>query len=288
MPELPEVEHAAASLRRFLAGDRIASAEGDRTRLFRGSSRDAFERDLPGRALERLTRFGKYLTLELDAGVVLLSHLGMTGKWVRRSPGEPAPAHSRARLLLASGSVLHYSDPRLLGRLAVLRGVSPGEIPEIAALGPDPLRDGIDVDALARRARASARAVKAILMDQAVIAGLGNIQATEALFRAGVHPARPGRSLSREEVAAIAAGALGSIAHTLRAIGAGEIAYLSESGATPNPFLVYARAGQPCPRCGAALETRAIGGRSSAFCPRCQPERGRARARAGPRRAPQR
>ncbi|WP_437576281.1 bifunctional DNA-formamidopyrimidine glycosylase/DNA-(apurinic or apyrimidinic site) lyase [Sorangium sp. So ce887] len=288
MPELPEVEHAAASLRRFLAGDRIASAEGDTTRVFRRSSRDAFERELPGRALERLTRFGKYLVLELDAGVVLLSHLGMSGKWVRRSPGEPAPGHSRARLQLASGSVLHYNDPRLLGRLAVLRGVSPGEIPEIAALGPDPLRDGIDVDALMTRVRASARAVKAILMDQAVIAGLGNIQATEALFRAGVHPARPGRSLSREEVAAIGAGALASIAHTLGAIGAGEIAYLSESGAAPNPFLVYARAGAPCPRCGVALETRAIGGRSSVFCPRCQPERGRARARAGLRRAPRR
>ncbi|WP_437674265.1 bifunctional DNA-formamidopyrimidine glycosylase/DNA-(apurinic or apyrimidinic site) lyase [Sorangium sp. So ce131] len=284
MPELPEVEHAAASLRRFLTGDAITSAEGDRTRVFRGSSPDVFARELPGRTLERLARFGKYLVLELDAGVVLLSHLGMSGKWVRRAPGEPAPGHSRARLRLASGSVLHYSDPRLLGRLAVLRGVLPRDIPEIAALGPDPLRDGIDVPALTQRARASARPVKVILMDQAVIAGLGNIQVTEALFRAGVHPSRPGCSLSRAEVAAIAAGIEASIAHTIAALGAGEIAYLSESSATPNPFQVYARAGEACPRCRVALERRTIGGRTSVFCPRCQPERRRAR----PRRAPQR
>ncbi|XYH96711.1 zinc finger domain-containing protein [Sorangium sp. So ce1128] len=109
---------------------------------------------------------------------------------------------------------------------------------------------------------------------------------TEALFRAGVHPARSGRSLSREEMAAIAAGIEASIAHTLAAIGAGEFAYLSESGAAPNPFQVYARAGASCPRCGASLETRAIGGRSSVFCPRCQPERSRARSRAQPRKAP--
>jgi formamidopyrimidine-DNA glycosylase len=291
MPELPEVEHAAASLRRWLSGDRIVSAEGDRTRLFRGSSREAFERELPGRTLERAQRFGKYVALELDGGLLLLSHLGMSGKWLRRAPdgGTTAgPAHSRARLRLESGCVLHYDDTRLFGRLAVLRGASPRDIPEIERLGPDPLRDGIDVDALRARAGESARPIKVLLMDQSVIAGLGNIQVTEALFRAGVHPARPSRSIAREEMAAIAAGIEASLAHALAAIGAGEIAYLSESSSVPNPFLVYGRAGEACPRCGGALEQRAIGGRTSAFCARCQPERG-SRAGSGQHdRAPER
>src|SRR4051812_16931597 len=117
MPELPEVEHAARSLSAWLGGVPVARAEAGASRVFRGGHRRAFLRALPGRALQRVERRGKVLLLFFDGDVGLFAHLGMTGKWLRRpaSSAEPAPRHSRARLALADGSVVHYCDPRMFG-----------------------------------------------------------------------------------------------------------------------------------------------------------------------------
>src|SRR5688572_21220302 len=115
MPELPEVEHARLSLRRWLSRARIERAEADPTRIFRGSDRRAFERALAGRRLASIERRGKYLALTFDHDVGLLAHLGMSGKWVRRRPGQAPPRHSRARLHLEGGAVIHYDDPRMFG-----------------------------------------------------------------------------------------------------------------------------------------------------------------------------
>lgn len=269
MPELPEVEHAKRCLQRWLTGKTILRAEASRTRVFRGGDPCAFARALRGRTLERIDRRGKYLLLSFDGGVGVMSHLGMTGKWVRREEGDRL-AHSRARLALDDGSVLHYCDPRLFGRIAVHRGVALSELPEIRALGPDPLADGIDPAALHDALEKSSRAVKVALMDQGVLAGVGNIQATEALFRAGVQPARPARSISREEARALAEAIQASIEHTFLINGPDEIAYLHSGGDVENRFLIYDRAGSPCPRCGRRLEKVSLGGRTSAYCPQCQ------------------
>jgi len=278
VPELPEVEHAARSMQAWLAGERITAAEGTCTRVFRGSSAQAFARALRGRALEGVERRGKYLLLTFDGGVGLLSHLGMTGRWLRRAPGDPSPRHSRARLRLASGAVLHYDDPRMFGRLRVVPAADLLALPELRGIGPDPLRDGVDAEALGQALRRTSRAVKVALMDPAVIAGVGNIQATEALFRAGVHPARPARSLKPVEVARIAAGIHASIAHALAGLAAkADVEYLSDGSGTDNPFLIYDRAGEACPRCAAVLDKVPLGGRTSAYCPCCQPRRATSR-----------
>lgn len=270
MPELPEVEYAARNLRDWLHGKTIERAEAEPTRIFRGGGREAFEHQLAGKKLEWLERRGKYLLLGFTGNVGLVSHLGMTGKWIRRPRNAEAPSHVRARLLLAKDGILHYRDPRLFGRIDVHPADRLFELPEIAGLGPDPLVDGIDAGKLYDRLHRTSRPVKVALMDQAVLAGVGNIQATEALFRAGVHPARPGHSLSRTEVERIAEGIFASIEFTLASTPAGEeIEYLEDAG-TENPFLVYGRAGSPCPRCTTTLEKLVLGGRSSFFCPRCQ------------------
>lgn len=269
MPELPEVESAARSLRRWLDGATIKRAEAAPTRVFRGSDPKLFERDLSGRRFEKVERRGKYLLVFFDADVGLLSHLGMTGKWVRTSGNEPAPRHDRARLVLSTGDTVHYDDPRQFGRMAVHPASELMRLPEIRALGPDPLVDGVDPEALFHKLRRSSRPVKVALMDQALIAGVGNIQATEALFNARVHPARACRSLSIAEVRAMVAGLERSIQRTLDIAGDETIAYLSEAGAD-NPFVVYGRAGTPCPRCGTAIEQVTLGARTSAYCPRCQ------------------
>ena len=268
MPELPEVEHAARCLRRWLHGAVVARAEADASRVFRGGGRRAFVRSLPGRRLQRLERRGKVLLLFFDADVGLLSHLGMSGRWVETEAGA-APPHSHARLTLEGGRVLHYCDPRMFGRVEVHAGSALLGLPEVRALGPDPLHDGIDAAALHAALKKTGRAVKVALMDQGVLAGVGNIYATEALFRARIHPARAASSLTRREVGRIAEGieaAMGAVLAGMK----DELAYLSDGAHVENPFLVYDRAGAPCPRCRRALEKLTLGGRTSAFCPRCQ------------------
>ncbi len=290
MPELPEVEHARRSLTRWLAGRRVTRAEASPTRIFRGGDRRDFERALAGRTLLSAHRHGKQLVLGFDGEIAVLSHLGMTGRWLRRAPGEAPPSHSRARLVLDDGTVVHYDDPRLFGRIEVVPAPRVASHPSLAALGPDPLAHGVDLGRLAAALAKSSRAVKVALMDQRVIAGIGNIHATEALFRARIHPARPARSLQRAEVGALARGVRASIAFALRDLGepGDDITYLSQGAAAqkprrgrgaakarrdPNPFLVYDRAGEPCPRCGHTLQKTTLGGRTSAFCPKCQPRR---------------
>ncbi|MFO0756424.1 MAG: bifunctional DNA-formamidopyrimidine glycosylase/DNA-(apurinic or apyrimidinic site) lyase [Byssovorax sp.] len=276
MPELPEVEHAARCLRAWLDGRTVIKAEAPDSRVFRGGDRRAFGRLLAGRTLQRLDRRGKNLLIAFDGGVGVFSHLGMTGKWLRRAapapgvPREPAPSHSRARLRLDDESVLHYCDPRMFGRIAVHRDRPLTELPEIRALGPDPLLDGLDAAALHRALAPSARPIKVALLDQALIAGLGNIHATEALFRAGIDPRTPGRRLPLAAIERLIQAIHASLDHAFAVNGSGTIAYLSEGDHVPNDFLIYDRAGQPCPRCGSPLTSMSLGGRTTAFCARCQ------------------
>jgi formamidopyrimidine-DNA glycosylase len=269
MPELPEVEHAAVCLRRWLRGGTIVRAQAEPSRAFRGTSRPALLRKLRGRRLLRVERRGKILLLHFDGSVGLLSHLGMTGKWVRRRRGEPGPTHSRLRLFLSNGDVVHYRDPRLFGRLSLHREGELDELPVVRALGQDPLVDGVDGARLHASLSSTARAVKVALMDQRVVAGLGNIQATEALFRAGIHPARRAKSVPRREATALARAIDASICFALEQEGEEEIVYVEED-AGANPFLVYGRAGEPCPKCGRELQKMRLGGRTTVYCERCQ------------------
>jgi formamidopyrimidine-DNA glycosylase len=275
MPELPEVEHAARILRAWLAGRTIVRAVAGDTRIFRGGSPRDFERLLPGHRVERIDRRGKYLLLTFDGELGLLGHLGMTGKWVRRaprpSPGRrTVPKHSHARLVLDDGSALHYVDPRLFGQLIVVAGGAVSELPVIRALGPDALVDGVDAARLHAVLGRSARPIKVALLDQSVLAGIGNIYATEALFHAGIHPSRPSKSVTRDEANRLAVELRAVLELAIAGMVGEEIAYLSQGKGAENRFVIYDRAGSPCPRCGRALDKLTIGGRTSAFCPGCQ------------------
>lgn len=279
MPELPEVEIAARNLRRWAEGRRIDEVGWDpkARRIFRPATPAAFARALEGARLAEVRRIGKHLLLSLErrgAPVGLLAHLGMTGKWVLRGPRDAPPRHARAWLRLDRGGVVHFQDSRLFGRLRTVPGARFEEVPELAALGPDPLEHGIDPAALAGALGASRLPVKVRIMDQRLLPGVGNIHASEACFRARVDPRRPARSLSRAEAKALAAAILASFRMTLDAEDGPEIAYVEEPGAA-NPFLVYAREGEPCPRCRRAGRTAPLqrvvqAQRSTFFCPRCQ------------------
>ncbi len=304
MPELPEVEIAARNLRAWTKGRRILSVEPDpKARyVFRPARPADFARTLAGARFGPIRRIGKQLLLSLDrdgAPLGLLAHLGMTGKWLLRRPGQraegqqdeaaperagdrgaqlhgapryddPPTRFSRARFHLDDGAVLHFADMRLFGRLRLVPGARFEEVPEVAALGPDPLEEGIDPDRLHAALARSKLPVKVRIMDQALLPGVGNIQASEALFRAHLDPRRRSVSLTRREAGTLARAILASVRESIAREEGPEISYVEEPG-SENPFQVYARAGERCPRCGRAELRRVVQAqRSTFFCPRCQ------------------
>jgi formamidopyrimidine-DNA glycosylase len=292
VPELPEVEVAARNLRRWTKagphGRRVRAVDAAPTSITRALGPHGLE-SLVGGRLQKVDRLGKHLLLTLARGrgetIGLWSHLGMTGKWARREgrgkshpppPPAPAPRFSHARLLLDDGATLHYCDMRRLGRLRLVPGAQFRDMPTLAALGPDPLHDGVDAARLHARLARVGLPIKVALLDQTVLAGVGNIQASESLFRAKLDPRRPARSLTRAEVGRLARAILASINFTLARFaenradrGDGDIVYVEENRKT-NPFLVYGRAGAPCPRGkGGVIKRLVQAGRSTFFCETC-------------------
>jgi len=267
MPELPEVEIARRALARWFDGHRLVRVEAQpKVRTFRGAKRDEFEK-LEGR-LESAQRRGKYLLLGFSGGRGLMAHLGMTGKFVKRPAGVDEP-YSRARFVLDSGDVIHFRDPRLFGRMEPAPSDKLAQVKAVKALGVDPLVDGLSVAQLREAIGSSRQELKVALMDQGRIAGLGNIHAAEALFRAKLNPHRKPKSLADAEWAALAKAIHDTIAFALKEEDAEEIAYVEEG--EENPFLIYGRAGQPCPTCGTTVKATQQGGRTTHFCPTCQP-----------------
>lgn len=269
MPELPEVEFARRALKRWFKGRRLVHTEGDwQARTFRDGEVALFKK-LKGR-LEQADRRGKYLLLGFSDGLGCLAHLGMTGKFLRRKAGE-AVRWSRARFVLDSGDVIHFQDPRLFGRLEPAPRAALPTLGAWAKLGLDPLEDGLTVAQLRAALGASKQPLKVALMDQARLAGLGNIHAAEALFRARLHPARTAASLTAAEWRALARGIHDTIAFALEVEGdADDIEYVEEPGAE-NPFLVYGQA--RCRRCQGPVKSFTQAGRTTHFCPTCQPAR---------------
>lgn len=274
MPELPEVEFAARTLRRLALGRRIEQAVADQRarRLFRPATPAAVTGALGGATLEAVARHGKQLLLTLATPrgpLGLLSHLGMTGRWTG-GPAAPPTSHARLSLLLDDGTAVHYDDPRMFGRLRLVPGADFSQVPEVAALGPDPLHHGIDPSALAAGLGATRRPVKVALLDQGLLAGVGNIHAAEACWRARLDPRRRADRLGAPEVAALARGLRATFRFALAALDGPDIEYIEEGG--DNPFHVYGREGSRCRRrgCGGTLRRIVQAQRSTFFCPRCQ------------------
>jgi formamidopyrimidine-DNA glycosylase len=256
MPELPEVEHARGYLARAIEGKKITATKVHDARIAKGVTK------LAGRQVLSVERKGKWLKMPLDDGRAIFGHLGMTGHWTRRAAGDPPVRFERARLDFGAVS-MRYLDARLFGRIVVAK-----TLPAWDELGPDPLADGIDVQRLHDRLSRTKRTVKETLMDQSVLAGVGNIQAIEALWHARILPRRPSKKVTLQEARAIAKGITWSIKRSLAAQTEEELTYVEEGG--DNPFKIYGRAKEPCPRCKTTLVRSIIGGRGTVHCPGCQ------------------
>jgi formamidopyrimidine-DNA glycosylase len=273
MPELPEVE----TVRRTLApaiGAKIVSAwdSGKGLHMQRKPPR-ARLRGLAGAKIRAIRRHGKYLLVDLDADKTLLVHLGMTGRFLIAAHGAPRAKHTHVVLELADGRSLRFVDARRFGQIDVLDRAHEHEHVALVGLGPDPLVHGIDVAALLARAKKKKATLKAFVLDQGVLAGVGNIYASEALWRAKLRPTTRAYKLTATSAARLADAIREVLDHALEHNGTSLRDFVDADGAAgenADYLWVYGRAGQPCPRCRNAIRRAVHQGRATYYCPTCQ------------------
>ncbi|MBE7374949.1 bifunctional DNA-formamidopyrimidine glycosylase/DNA-(apurinic or apyrimidinic site) lyase [Pseudomonas lopnurensis] len=269
MPELPEVETTRRGIAPHLLGQRVSRVIV-RDRRLRWPIPEDLDVRLSGQRIEAVERRAKYLLIRFEAGT-LIAHLGMSGSLRLVDATLPPAKHEHVDLLLESGQALRYTDPRRFG--ALLWSDDPLNHVLLASLGPEPLGEAFDGDRLFRLSRGRSMAVKPFIMDNAVVVGVGNIYASEALFAAGIDPRRPAGSISRarylklaEEIRRILAMAIERGGTTLRDFVGGD----GKPGYFQQELFVYGRGGAFCKRCGATLREIRLGQRASVYCGRCQ------------------
>ncbi len=282
MPELPEVETVARGLQESIAGRRILSVRLGKTDFIDDPA--AVEQHVPGRRIETVERYGKFMLLRLSAranasgdsenggaeAASLLVHLGMTGQLAPCPAAQPSAKHTHVWFGLDDGRELRYTDPRRFGRMAYLTVAPLAE--ELAAFGADPLL--VSAEEFASRIRSRNAQIKALLLDQSVLRGVGNIYADESLWRAKIHPARRGAELSKKQALVLRRVLQDVLRKAILARGSSISDFLDAEG-QPGEYQrhhrAYGREGKRCYRCGAAIRRVIVAGRSSYFCPKCQP-----------------
>jgi formamidopyrimidine-DNA glycosylase len=270
MPELPEVETVRTQLEPGLAGRTFERVEITDGRLTRPEAPDAVAAELQGERVAELRRRGKYLIVGFASGRTLLVHLRMTGGFTH--PAQPH-AHRRAEVLLDDGTILAYSDTRRFGTWLLLE---PGELEpylDERRIGVEPLESGFTTARFAKALEGRRAPIKGALLDQRAVAGIGNIYADEALWRARIHPLRPAGELTPKEIAKLRTEVRRVLRLGIDRQGATLRDYRDPnggSGSMQHEFRVYGRAGEPCDRCGTPIAKTRVAGRGTWFCPACQ------------------
>jgi formamidopyrimidine-DNA glycosylase len=289
MPELPEVETIRRQLEPELRGRRIESVEVLDQRLTRPEDPRAVERACAGRRIEAVERRGKYLMLRLEGGRWLVMHLRMTGNIVLGEPRADVP-YLRAVIRLEGRRALLFTDARRFGTAVVL---DDDDVEEYMALraGVEPLSEELTAERIGELAEGRRAPLKSFLMVQSGIAGIGNIYADEALWRAELHPLSPAGSMRPEHWERLREGIVATLEAGLRNGGASIDDYRDsrgEEGTMQDEFLVHTREGLACPRCGTEIRRIVVGGRSTYFCPGCQKRLRKRRRRVARRRVARR
>ena len=292
MPELPEVETLARGLQGSVAGRRILSVTLRKTDFI--DDPVTIERELPGRQIARVERFGKFMLLQLVRRVAadepaaaatktvaadavqeaLLVHLGMTGNLAPHFAGQPLAKHTHVTLVLDDGRELRYIDPRRFGRMAYLAGEA--LTAELLRFGAEPLL--VTAEEFSRRIQGSRARIKALLLDQRVLRGVGNIYADESLWSARIHPARSGASLKSAELEILRKALQKILRKAIQMRGSSISDFVDAEGIAGDyqqHHKAYGREGEKCFRCGAKIKRIIVAGRSTHFCPVCQRARRR-------------
>lgn len=274
MPELPEVEITRRHLHQVMTGRTLESVEVNHVRTARhNSSPEEVVTRLRGRQVMEVRRHGKFLAVDLDDGQTMVAHLGMSGRWSVN--GDDDVAHTHFVATLDDGSVIRFIDPRTFGFIAVYDDEDINSS-GLSRLGPDAWADPPRTEDLVGRLDGRKAPIKALLLDQGPISGLGNIYADEALHRAGIHPLTPGGELQAADLKRLLAAVRevldSAIAHGGTTLD--DLAYLLPDGQAGENMVrlrVYGRQDEPCPTCGTPIARLIVRSRSTHFCPRCQP-----------------
>ncbi len=275
MPELPEVETVVRGLKPHLEGRRLAAVVQRRADIRTPIPPDFVQRATGARVL-KVARRAKWIVMALDRDASLLVHLGMSGRLVLLDgkPGKPGP-HDHVEFRTDEGATIRFTDPRRFGVVDLVDTASLASDRRFADLGPEPLDASFDAAALMRALEGSKAPLKAALLDQRNVAGLGNIYVCEALSRCGLSPLRKAGTVKGEKAVALCAAIKATLGDAIRAGGSSARDYVQASGELgwfQHQWRVYDREGQPCPGCGAGKGVRRIvqSGRSTFYCPRCQ------------------
>lgn len=272
MAELPEVETMRRDLKREVVGRRLEAVRVWQSRMRHAQDPQELEQRAAGRAIRAVARRGKYLLLDLDGAEVLVIHRGMTGNLFLRDPSDPPDAHLHLQLRLDDGRELRLCDHRGFGEMRIL---SPSEAVDLSArLGPEPLGPDFGADYLTGEFGRRSALVKALLLNQTIVAGLGNIYVDESLWEAAVHPARRANTLSETEVGSLRDAVVRLLEESIERRGTTFSDYrdlYGRPGGNASNLRVFHRAGQPCLRCGETIQWVRAAGRGSSVCPACQP-----------------
>jgi formamidopyrimidine-DNA glycosylase len=272
MPEMPEVETLVRKLRGEIVGRRIVKVTLSGFRLRRPIAND-FAEKLRGRTIKRLRRRGKYIIAELEPKSLWLMHLGMSGKILFHAGPRHRARHTHVQVRFSDCAELEYRDPRRFGLMAVYEGLALNQLPEIRDMGIEPLSAGFGGAWLQLHLHQSRQELKAFLLDQRKVAGLGNIYVCESLFLARLHPQRRCHTLTSGESIRLAKAIQKVLRISIRRRGTSFSDFVDSagiSGENQNYLKVYQREHEACPRCGSAISRIIQANRSSFFCPECQ------------------
>jgi formamidopyrimidine-DNA glycosylase len=275
MPELPEVETVRRDLEHALVGATVSGVVVSHKRTVRRQHPEVFVDSLIGRQFVGFDRHGKYLLIDLDDGATVVVHLRMSGALRLETPGDPLVVHTHVQIALADGRELRFVDPRTFGELFVTARADGGLPSELAGIGPDPFTEHVDGPALGAICAGRRAAIKTVLLNQQLIAGIGNIYGDEICYAARIRPTRPAGKLRKGELERLAESTRTVLASAVEHRGSTLVDaryrdLAGEVGSYQDFHAVYGRSGEPCPECGTPIVRRVLGGRSAHYCPSCQ------------------
>ncbi|MGM9926671.1 MAG: DNA-formamidopyrimidine glycosylase [Bacillus sp. (in: firmicutes)] len=273
MPELPEVETVRKTLEQLIVGKEIGDVFIHYPKIIkRPEEHEQFADALRGQQIEAVGRRGKFLLIYLT-DLTLVSHLRMEGKYAVHHSEDPIEKHTHVVFRFTDGTELRYKDVRKFGTMHLFsKGEEMSALP-LAKLGPEPLSDEFTVAYLKPFLQKTNRSIKAVILDQTVVVGVGNIYVDESLFRANIHPSRPASSLTDEEIKALVEAIRSTLAEAIERGGSTIRSYINSQGQIGMfqlQLLVYGKEGEPCQVCGTLIEKEKVAGRGTHICPTCQ------------------
>ncbi|MBA1434571.1 bifunctional DNA-formamidopyrimidine glycosylase/DNA-(apurinic or apyrimidinic site) lyase [Bombilactobacillus bombi] len=272
MPELPEVETVRRGLNKLIKNRKIIAIDIRYDKIIIGSPND-FKKQLIGATIVEVSRRAKYLLFHFDNDLTMISHLRMEGKYQVRNQLADFDKHAHVIFYLDDGSYLGYRDVRKFGKMQIVARNQEMQVKSIAALGPEPLTAQYTLESLENGFKKRKKSIKATLLDQHVVSGLGNIYVDEVLWRAKIHPEEPANKVTELQIKALYPIINDEIKQAIAAGGTTVRSYVDATGHTGNFQLqlhVYDQEGQPCERCGTIIEKIKVAGRGTHYCPHCQ------------------